>query len=185
MNTALSGLMTKIDSYRQLAIDFEAAITKIPALGPESGGDGEKGKCEFLRDWLTANLHPDDLHEYRAPDDRVSYGYRPNLIAMFNGKSSQHTIWIMTHMDVVPPGDLSKWTGDPWTVRVNGNKLIGRGVEDNTQGMASSVLAVKALRDLNLTPEVNDPHSRCWKRKRHDARSGGKKYSVDSFSHSR
>jgi len=147
--------MAKINSYRQEAIDFETQITKIPALGPESGGDGEKAKCEFLRGWVTNNLRPDDLQEYRAPDDRVSYGYRPNLVAMFNGKSSRRTIWIMSHMDVVPPGDLSKWTGDPWTVRVNGNKLIGRGVEDNTQGMASSVLAVKALRDLNLTPEFN------------------------------
>jgi succinyl-diaminopimelate desuccinylase len=155
MNDLRNNLMAKIDGYRQDAIDFETQITKIPALGPESGGDGEKAKCEFLRDWLTTNLRPDDLQEYRAPDDRVSYGYRPNLVAMFNGKSDKRTIWIMTHMDVVPPGDLSKWTGDPWTVRVNGNKLIGRGVEDNTQGMASSVLAVEALRDLNLTPEYN------------------------------
>jgi succinyl-diaminopimelate desuccinylase len=151
----LGKLVTKIDSYRQLAIDFETAVTKIPALGPESGGDGEKAKCEFLRGWLTANLRPDDLQEYRAPDERVSYGYRPNLVATFNGKSNRRTIWIMTHMDVVPPGDLSKWTGDPWTVRVNGDKLIGRGVEDNTQGMTSSVLAMKALRELNLTPALN------------------------------
>jgi len=155
MEKSISSLAAKIDNYRHLAIDFETAITKIPALGPESGGDGEKAKCEFLRVWLTSNLHPDDVQEYRAPDDRVSYGYRPNLVAMFNGKSSARTIWIMTHMDVVPPGDLSKWTGDPWTVRVNGDKLIGRGVEDNTQGMTSSVLAVKALRDVNLTPEFN------------------------------
>jgi succinyl-diaminopimelate desuccinylase len=155
MENTIASIAEKIDSYRQLAIDFETAITKIPALGPENGGDGEKAKCEFLHGWLTANLRPDDLQEYRAPDDRVSYGYRPNLVAMFNGKSNKRTIWIMTHTDVVPPGDLSKWTSDPWMVRVNGDKLFGRGVEDNTQGMASSVLAVKALRELNLTPEYN------------------------------
>jgi succinyl-diaminopimelate desuccinylase len=61
----------------------------------------------------------------------------------------------MTHLDVVPPGDLSKWTGDPWTVRVNEDKLIGRGVEDNQQGLTASVFAMKAYRDLDLQPLHN------------------------------
>lgn len=135
-------------------------MTAIPALSPENGGDGEKIKSEFLREWVERELRPDDMEEYRAPDARVSCGYRPNLVAMFNGKSNAKTIWIMSHMDVVPPGDLSKWTGDPWVVRVEKTKdgrtkLIGRGVEDNQQGLASSVFAVKALRDLNITPEHN------------------------------
>jgi succinyl-diaminopimelate desuccinylase len=145
--------MVKIDGYRQEMIDFEIQLTKIPALGPESGGDGERDKAEFVKDWVGQHLRPDDWQEYRAPDSRVSYGYRPNLVAMFNGHSDQRTVWIMTHLDVVPPGDLSKWSGDPWTVRVVDNKLIGRGVEDNQQGLASSVFAVKAYRDLNITPQ--------------------------------
>ena len=60
----------------------------------------------------------------------------------------------MTHMDVVPPGDLSKWTGDPWVVRVSGDKIIGRGTEDNQQGMVSSLLAAKALNETGVTPEI-------------------------------
>lgn len=153
MTTTLAEIMTKIDGYRQAMIDFETALTKIPALGPESGGDGERDKAALVKDWVSQYLRPDDLQEYRAPDPRVSYGYRPNLVAMFNGHSDRRTVWIMTHLDVVPPGDLSKWTGDPWTVRVVDNKLIGRGVEDNQQGLVSSVFAVKAYRDLNLTPQ--------------------------------
>jgi succinyl-diaminopimelate desuccinylase len=153
MDSRLSDIMAKIDNYHDEVIAFETQLTKIPALGPESGGDGERDKAEFVKDWVSQHLRPDDLQEYRAPDTRVSYGYRPNLVAMFNGQADQRTVWIMTHLDVVPPGDLSKWSGDPWTVRVVDNKLIGRGVEDNQQGLASSVFAVKAYRDLNIAPQ--------------------------------
>lgn len=155
MTGSLQRVVEKIDNYRQTAIDFESAVTRIPALAPENNGDGEKNKSGFLTEWLRAALRPDDWEEYRAPDQRVSCGYRPNLVARFNGKSSRRTIWVMTHTDVVPPGDAAKWTADPWTVRVVGDKLIGRGVEDNTQGITSSALAVKALRDLNLQPEYD------------------------------
>jgi succinyl-diaminopimelate desuccinylase len=163
MESLLSDLMAKIDSYRKEVIDFETQLTKIPALGPENGGDGERDKAEFVKAWVKEHLCPDDLQEYHAPDARVSYGYRPNIVATFRGQSpaslrknnSRRTIWIMTHLDVVPPGDLSKWTGDPWTVRIVDGKLIGRGVEDNQQGLASSVFAVKAYRDLNIIPQHN------------------------------
>jgi len=156
----LKAIVQKIDSYWDESIDFQRQLTAIPALAPENGGDGEKRKADFLREWLARELRPDELLEYPAPDERVSCGFRPNLIARFDGRSHDRTVWIMTHIDVVPPGDLSKWRGDPWVLRVEKTskgrtKLIGRGTEDNQQGLASSVLAVKALRDLDLLPSYD------------------------------
>jgi succinyl-diaminopimelate desuccinylase len=156
----LNDLLKKVDSYRDESIDFQRQLTAIPALSPENGGEGEKAKADFLRAWVQQQLKPDDLQEYHAPDGRVSCGYRPNLVAHFRGRSSVRTVWILSHVDVVPPGDLSKWTGDPWSVRLekdkNGRtKLIGRGTEDNQAGLASSVFAVKAFRDLGVTPASN------------------------------
>lgn len=160
MSTTLNALLQKIDSYHNDAIELQKQMTAIPALSPENGGDGEKIKSDFLREWVERELRPDEVQEFHAPDERVSCGYRPNLVAKFNGRSNTKTIWIMSHVDVVPPGDLSKWSGDPWVVRAEKTKdgrtkLIGRGVEDNQQGLASSVFAVKALRDSNIMPEHN------------------------------
>ena len=156
----LTNLLERIDGFQNESIEFQRELTRIPALAPENGGDGEKQKLDFLRQWLEHSLAPDELREIQVPDDRVTCGYRPNLVTRFRGRSSERTIWIMTHVDVVPPGDLSKWSGDPWTLRVQpGNdgrtRLIGRGVEDNQQGLASAVYAVKALRDLNVMPEFD------------------------------
>jgi succinyl-diaminopimelate desuccinylase len=63
----------------------------------------------------------------------------------------------MSHLDVVPPGELSLWKNDPWTAVLAddaplGPRLIGRGVEDNQQGLVSSVLAVLAFTKQGLRP---------------------------------
>jgi len=52
----------------------------------------------------------------------------------------------------VPPGELALWESDPYTLVVKGDRLIGRGVEDNQQGMVASVIAAVSVRELGLTP---------------------------------
>ena len=49
------------------------------------------------------------------------------------GADDSRRVWIMTHMDVVPPGDLNKWETDPWTAVEKDGRVYGRGVEDNQQ----------------------------------------------------
>ena len=46
----------------------------------------------------------------------------------------------------------SWWTGDPWTLRVDGDKLIGRGVEDNQGGLCAGVMAVRAFIEAGVQP---------------------------------
>jgi succinyl-diaminopimelate desuccinylase len=47
------------------------------------------------------------------------------------------------------------WQSDPWTVVQQDGRLIGRGVEDNQQGLTSSVIAALALIENGITP----PHT--------------------------
>jgi succinyl-diaminopimelate desuccinylase len=54
---------------------------------------------------------------------------------------------VLSHLDIVPPGGLELWDGDPYRVRVEGERLYGRGVEDDQHAIVSSLLAVKAVRD--------------------------------------
>lgn len=61
----------------------------------------------------------------------------------------------MAHMDVVPAGDLSLWKTDPFKAVVKGDKIYGRGAEDNQQGIVSGLLAVKALMDEGIRPPCN------------------------------
>ncbi len=151
---AYTMLSNTIEAYRERIIQMQSELTSIPALAPESGGNGETKKAEHIKRILN-KLPFDSLEEINAPDNRVPSGYRPNLIAKINGKSDQKTIWIMSHMDVVPPGDLSQWETDPYKVVEKDGKLYGRGTEDNQQGIVSSILAVQALQEMNIQPSFD------------------------------
>jgi succinyl-diaminopimelate desuccinylase len=147
----LEQLYTFLDNQRDLVIELQTQMTARPALCPSAGGIGEIEKAEYLKGWLAANGIT-DVEELRAPDDRVPCGYRPTLIARVPGKSSR-TVWLLAHTDVVPTGDLALWTNDPWQVQVDGDVLCGRGVEDNQQGIVSSLLTAKTLVAQGVTPD--------------------------------
>lgn len=70
---------------------------------------------------LLRELGVTDILRIDAPDPRVPDGVRPNVVARIPGASPRR-LWILGHMDVVPPGELSYWKTDPWKVVVDGDK---------------------------------------------------------------
>jgi succinyl-diaminopimelate desuccinylase len=149
---ALSAVVARIDGYRDDVIRLQTELCKRPALDPTSGGIGEVEKAAFLKSYLESlGLK---VTQYDSPDPRVPSGRRPNLVTYYPATSSGPRLWIIAHTDVVPPGDPSLWTGDPWVVRTDGDVMIARGVEDNQGGLTSAVMTVKAFKDAGVTPKL-------------------------------
>lgn len=148
-------ILSKIESYRDDMIELQRGLTAIQAMSPDyKDGKGEMEKALFFLDYLKRNGFT-DIERYDAPDDRVPEKVRPNFIVQMKGKSSERKFCVMAHLDVVPPGNLKNWKGDPWTMRVDGDSLIGRGTEDNHQGLVSGLFAMKAFKDLGIEPEYD------------------------------
>ena len=105
----------KIGELRLDMIEFQKSISRIPALSPTSGGSGEWDKVMFIKDYLQKR-GISNIEQIDAPDLQAKNGKRPSLIVRFPGKSNEKTIWIMSHTDVVPEGDVKKWDTDPWDV---------------------------------------------------------------------
>ena len=148
----MESVFDRIDGYKNEIIQLQSALTCRIAIGPENGGTGEHEKARFVKGLLEA-LDPDVVEELSAPDERAQEGYRPNLIAKWDGNQKGPSVWVLSHLDVVPPGDLDLWEGDPFEVRVDGDCIIGRGVEDNQHGFVSSYLALKAIVDSGQKPK--------------------------------
>ena len=55
------------------------------------------------------------------------------------------TLVLNGHIDVVPPGDDTLWTTDPWSAEVRNGRVLGRGACDMKAGLAAQVAAVEAL----------------------------------------
>ena len=134
----------RIDGYREDIIQLQRDLTSKVALGPLNGGSGEHEKVAFIRG-LFEGMNADFIQEIKAPDEKAGDGYRPNLIARWDGSKKDQVVWVLAHADIVPPGNLSLWECDPYEVRVDGDRIIGRGVEDNQHGFVSAFLGLKAI----------------------------------------
>ncbi|MDD5658227.1 MAG: M20 family metallo-hydrolase [Elusimicrobia bacterium] len=147
-------MFAKIESYRDYAVELQRGLTAIPAIAPASGGEGEHDKAV----WLDAQLRKlkfDAIDWHDAPDPKAKNGARPNIVARWRGRDSKKTLWIMSHLDVVPPGERKLWKTDPYVLHVENGKLYGRGVEDNQQALVASLLVARAMMECDYRPPVD------------------------------
>jgi succinyl-diaminopimelate desuccinylase len=144
-------IQRRLRGYKDELVQLLRELTAIPALGPENGGEGEQAKARHLQKKLKA-LNPQRMISLSCPDQRVPSKIRPNILALFAGRDPGRTVWILSHLDTVPPGNRRLWKSDPYTLQQKGDRLIGRGVEDNHHGIVSSYFAVKAFKEEGVLP---------------------------------
>jgi succinyl-diaminopimelate desuccinylase len=145
-------LFREIENSRAEMVETLMALVRIPAIGPENGGEGESKKAEKVSQ-LLGGVGFDEVQHFDAEDSRVPSKKRPNFVAFVRGDIGKR-IWIITHMDVVPAGDSDLWTvAKPFGPVLKDNRVYGRGTEDNGQSLVASIYAVKAIRRLGLKPK--------------------------------
>lgn len=145
-------VVNKVDSLKNYAINLLTEIVRRPAVNPAFGGEGEYDKATFLlneiKQWGFS-----DIKIINVQDPRAKNGVRPNIIAYIKGEVDDK-LWILAHLDVVPPGDLSAWTvTKPFEPVIKEGKIYGRGSEDNGQAIVSSLVAAKALLEEGIKPK--------------------------------
>ena len=73
-----------LDGSADGIVELESLLSSIPAIAPESGGQGEMRKAEALIGWLgSKGIH--EIERFDAPDPRVPGGKRPNIVATIPG----------------------------------------------------------------------------------------------------
>ncbi len=144
-------LLKRIEDMREDMIEALKKFVSINSVNPGGGGPGEKEKADWLETLLKDLGYP-IVERYDVVDDS---GYtRSNVVAKIPGRSEKN-LWIVTHIDTVPPGDLKAWKYDPFDPVVEDDKIYGRGSEDNGGSMIASIYAGKALMDLSVEPKMN------------------------------
>ena len=149
----LNNVISEVENLENEMVQTMMELIKIPAIAPESGGEGESKKADKLLHILK-EIIIDKIEHYNAEDDRVPTQVRPNIIAYYYGEEKGEKLWIVTHMDVVPPGEESLWTiTKPYEPIVKEGRIYGRGSEDNGQSLISAIFAIKALKNLEIKLE--------------------------------
>ncbi|MGY1751905.1 ArgE/DapE family deacylase [Blastococcus sp. SYSU D01042] len=134
-----------------------AALVAVPSVG---GTPAESDVQHLLAGWLTeldcaVDLWPIDLAEAAtapgAPGQEVERTEAWGVVGTVPGAEDGTPALVLAgHTDVVPPGDLARWPGDPFTPRLAGGELHGRGACDMKGGVVASLAAVAALRTAGV-----------------------------------
>lgn len=146
----LDELLATVEGYRDAMIEEMTTMLRIPAMGPENGGEGEFDRARFI-EGLVRRCGFQEVETYESLDDRVKMKVRPSVIARRRGKSKR-TIWFISHMDTVSPGDAKAWTYPPFDGTVADGKLYGRGSEDNGQAIISTLFALRSMMAIEEEP---------------------------------
>jgi succinyl-diaminopimelate desuccinylase len=128
-------------------------MIRINAVGPENRGPGEAERGKFLVG-LASKLGFKSIDVLESKDPSVPTGKRPNIIVRLKGSTSKN-IWVVTHMDTVPEGDLRAWKYPPYEPKVIGDKIYGRGTEDNGQELIASLYGLNVFLKAGIKPECN------------------------------
>ncbi|CAF1112424.1 unnamed protein product [Didymodactylos carnosus] len=94
-------------------------------------------------DLPAAKSHP-DFPGLEAPRTEAL-----GLVAWWGGENGP-TLVLNGHIDVVPPGDLNQWKGDPFSGRIENGRVYGRGSCDMKGGLVCNLFAIKAIKDAGI-----------------------------------
>ncbi len=110
-------------------------LVRIPSVNPRvGGGTGEAEIARYLADRLRAlGLRPTVTEVHPA---------RPNVLVTVPGQAGGRHLLFEAHTDTVPPstGQL-----DPFTPRMEGEKLYGRGSCDTKASVVAAFLALASI----------------------------------------
>jgi acetylornithine deacetylase len=146
------------------AVDGDWAIDALARLVRTVSITGDEADVQDLTAELLGaaglavqRLEPDPAEVRSDPDWPGQEMPRERLPIVLGrlGRSGGRRILLVGHVDVVPPGDLATWDGDPWSGRIDGDRLYGRGACDMKGGVASILAAVKALVDQGLAEQLD------------------------------
>lgn len=138
-------------------VDAVIRAVAIPSIG---GTPAEVHAQEFFAEqWRTEGLEVDtwslDIESLsRRPDFcgmEVSRSEGLGVLARLPGSGTGPTLAFLGHTDVVPPGDLSAWHGDPFAPTVHNGMIIGRGAADMKAGLVAAWFAVRMLKQADIT----------------------------------
>ena len=139
-------------------VDLLRRTLAVPSIG---GTDAEIDVQHLVADELTAlgcdvdRWQIDLAAAATAPDApgqevqrTEAWGVVGTLAA---AESGDPALILCGHSDVVPAGDRALWPGDPFTPRLDGGSVHGRGACDMKAGLVASIAAVRALRDAGIS----------------------------------
>jgi acetylornithine deacetylase len=144
------------------AIDSTDAVTLLTELlaVPSVSGSAAESEIQHLmakkleRFDLDVDLWPFDLDALARtagfPGVENSRDEAWGLVGTWPGEGTNPSLILQGHVDVVPPGDLHKWSGAPFEPVVTTRRVYARGACDMKAGVAANLAALAAIKKAGV-----------------------------------
>jgi acetylornithine deacetylase len=158
-------IATHVDALRNDLVSFLQRLVQLPSL-PGHEQKAQQFVADKLRslglavDVVSSEL--DDLKHHPAfCDDGVPFRERLNVVGRWRGSGrtsnppAPHSLILNGHLDVVPTGNESLWSGSPWSGAIRDGQLYGRGSCDMKAGVTANIFAVQTLQAMGFHPAAD------------------------------
>lgn len=150
--------MTSLEQKVLDAVDVDGLVASLCELvAIDSSGGRESPAQEFMAGRMAeVGMETDvwelDLDELRRDPAFCEEISRESALGVVGrtGAGQGPTLVLNGHVDVVPAGDLDRWTVPPWQGTVRDGRVYGRGSVDMKGGLCCAMFAVRALRDAGV-----------------------------------
>lgn len=143
---------------------FQDQITYTQELVRFGGQRGEEGNAQnfMFKNYSDRGYNPVkfDMDEKQlsqhigAGKFSPTHSHAPVVVGTHKpkGQAKGKSLILNGHIDVVPLGPTDMWKDDPYSAKIEGDKLYGRGAGDMRAGLAANLWALDALRRVGLQP---------------------------------
>ena len=135
---SLENLLSDIDRNQNELVELHRSLVQIPSVNTGFMPTGnETPVCEFVQKWLKDSSIESQILGI-VPE-------RGNIISLMPGTSGKAGLMFMSHTDVVPVENESKWEFPPFSASISGGRIYGRGASDCKALLASQMMAMRIL----------------------------------------
>lgn len=140
----LSEFLAEVDRSKGEIIELLQELVRIPTINTGAMPTGNEIElCKFLKEKFNAEGITSEVVE--------SEPTRGNFIARLNGQDDgKAKLMFMSHTDVVPIGDESKWIHPPFSGALDRGRIYGRGSDDCKSMVACEAMAMILLKRMGI-----------------------------------
>jgi succinyl-diaminopimelate desuccinylase len=146
-----------IESQKEELVELVQNLVKIPTVNPP--GENYDKFTKLASNWLSdAGIGVEVIEiPKELLSELVPYGMglpRFNILGRLKGSGDHPVLCLNGHYDVVPSG--TGWSKEPFSPVIENGRIYGRGSCDTKGGIASMMMAVKAISQckINLKGEL-------------------------------
>ncbi|MFV0479970.1 MAG: dipeptidase PepV [Anaerorhabdus sp.] len=129
----------QVDAHYEALVNHLGELVKFNSVEGKADGDYPFGKEVAL--CLQKGLEIAEGYGFSV----VNLDHYAGYVEMGSGDK---VIGILGHLDIVPAGE--GWSSDPFKLRIEDDKIFGRGVSDDKGAVVASLIAMKIVKDMGI-----------------------------------